>query len=336
MKQPIITTIIPTYKRPLLLKRAVESVLAQSYPHLVVCVFDNCSQDETESVILEIMERDNRVRYHCHARNLGAGANFQYALNSIKTEYFTILSDDDWLLPSFFEKAIQLVNQHPDVGIAALSCRIERNGRVVRPSLINKKIKGFYTPPDSFLMLLNNWAILTWTSILFNKAILDKIGLPLKDICMPNDLEFILRIAAYYPIVISDDEGAVFTDHPDSASAKSDLQWIWPCYPHIIEHIMETYELDEQILKQAGRLLYNRFQKRLVYSFISSIHQNNWNDAEKALSVFGEYSNHGKWYHILELLLRIIRTYPKLFHPVITLFIQQKHTIVYILDKMRT
>ncbi|MEK7713004.1 MAG: glycosyltransferase, partial [Nitrospirota bacterium] len=35
---PLITTIIPTYRRPKLLRRAIKSALNQTYPHLQVCV----------------------------------------------------------------------------------------------------------------------------------------------------------------------------------------------------------------------------------------------------------------------------------------------------------
>lgn len=45
--EPIITAVIPTYRRPRLLRRAIKSVLAQTYPHFQVCVYDNASGDET-------------------------------------------------------------------------------------------------------------------------------------------------------------------------------------------------------------------------------------------------------------------------------------------------
>jgi len=335
MKQPVITTVIPTYRRPQFLKRAVESVLAQTYPHFRVCVYDNCSQDETRTVVRDLMGKDSRVQYHCHEKNIGAVANFHYALERISSDYFTILSDDDWLLPAFFENALRLVDQYPEASFAALSCRIERDGRVVRFPLINQRIKGFHMPPKGFLLMLNNWAVLTWTSILFQRGVLDEIGYPLQEPCMPNDLEFLLRIAAHNAVVISDIEGAVFTDHPDSASSKSDLHWIWPCYLHVIEYVMKTYKLDTQSLREAKGLLYTRFQKRLAYCVISSLHQKNWAQAEKALLVFSQYDQR-KSFCILKTLMRLTQQSPRLVHPLLTRFIQNKHTVVYLLDWVRS
>ena len=48
--QPLITTVIPTYRRPALLAQAIRSVLTQTYPHFLVCVYDNASADETADV----------------------------------------------------------------------------------------------------------------------------------------------------------------------------------------------------------------------------------------------------------------------------------------------
>ena len=45
--QPLITTIIPTYQRPQLLRCAIQSVLDQTYANFQVCVYDNASGDET-------------------------------------------------------------------------------------------------------------------------------------------------------------------------------------------------------------------------------------------------------------------------------------------------
>ena len=69
---PQITTIIPTYRRPHLLRRAIQGVLNQTYSDFQVCVYDNASGDETAQVVAEFAARDNRVKYHCHSQNIGA------------------------------------------------------------------------------------------------------------------------------------------------------------------------------------------------------------------------------------------------------------------------
>ena len=50
--------------------------------------------------------RDPRISYSCHPSNVGGGANFLFGMRSVDTPYFSFLSDDDVLLPHFFETAL--------------------------------------------------------------------------------------------------------------------------------------------------------------------------------------------------------------------------------------
>jgi len=69
--KPLITTIIPTYQRPKLLRRAIKSGLNQNYPHFQVCVYDNASGDETETVVREFTAKDSRIQYFRQEKNKG-------------------------------------------------------------------------------------------------------------------------------------------------------------------------------------------------------------------------------------------------------------------------
>src|SRR6516165_1449212 len=97
-----ITTVIPTFRRPTLLGRAIRSVLRQTNRDCAVTVFDNASGDETRDVVAAIAAEDPRVSYHCQSRNVGIVANFISAMQSVQSPYFSVLSDDDVLFPEFF------------------------------------------------------------------------------------------------------------------------------------------------------------------------------------------------------------------------------------------
>jgi glycosyltransferase involved in cell wall biosynthesis len=83
------------------LRRAIESALAQEGVSSQICVYDNASGDETCEIVSAIARENPQVRYHCHPQNIGGLANFQYALSRIETPFFSLLSDDDVLLPGF-------------------------------------------------------------------------------------------------------------------------------------------------------------------------------------------------------------------------------------------
>ena len=102
MLNPKITTVITTYHRPELLRRAVDSVLSQTYPFFQVCVYDNGSDDATFDLMKEYEKKDSRVAYYRHPSNIGMMKNYQYGFSKVNTPYFSFLSDDDFFSPWFY------------------------------------------------------------------------------------------------------------------------------------------------------------------------------------------------------------------------------------------
>ena len=96
MNEPLVSIGIPTYNRPQLLARALESVARQDYPNLAVTVADNATPgSETGEVVESFRGRIVNLQYHRHPSNIGALANFQFLLDGAQGEYFMWLADDD-------------------------------------------------------------------------------------------------------------------------------------------------------------------------------------------------------------------------------------------------
>jgi glycosyltransferase involved in cell wall biosynthesis len=86
--EPLITVIIPTFRRPKLLRRAILSVLNQTFSAFQVCVYDDASNDNTQKVVTELAEADSRIKYYCHEQNIGVVENFNYGLKEVNTPFF--------------------------------------------------------------------------------------------------------------------------------------------------------------------------------------------------------------------------------------------------------
>ena len=91
----LISVIIPAYNRELTIERAIRSVLNQTYTNLEVIVVDDCSIDDTESIVKSII--DKRLVYHKLERNSGACIARNKGVELSRGEYIAFQdSDDEW------------------------------------------------------------------------------------------------------------------------------------------------------------------------------------------------------------------------------------------------
>jgi glycosyltransferase involved in cell wall biosynthesis len=109
---PAVTIGIPTYQRPILLKRALASAVAQDYPNLAIIVSDNASGDDTGAVVASF--DDPRVSYHRQVASVGAIGNFQWLLDHSTSPLFMWLADDDAIGEGFVTSCVLALTDHPD------------------------------------------------------------------------------------------------------------------------------------------------------------------------------------------------------------------------------
>jgi glycosyltransferase involved in cell wall biosynthesis len=214
MTKATITTVIPTFRRPSLLKRAIESVLSQSFKDLIVCVYDNASGDETEAIVREFAKQDSRVFYYKNNENIGAMANITQGLNAVTTQFYSLLSDDDFLLPNFYESAIKEFQKNPTIGFVGT--------KTMLINLIDKKIQyrnqdwsaGLYEPSNEIISKMYSSHFVT-TGVLLSKDLSALIGI---FEASGSDLLYITIAAAIVPFVILDSYGAAITLHEGAYS----------------------------------------------------------------------------------------------------------------------
>jgi GT2 family glycosyltransferase len=98
---PRISVLVPTYNTPeRLLRECIESVLNQSYPHLELCVADDCSPEpHVRRVIEEYAGKDSRVKAVFRESNGHIAAASNSALEVASGEYVALLDHDDTLAP---------------------------------------------------------------------------------------------------------------------------------------------------------------------------------------------------------------------------------------------
>jgi len=246
-----------------MLKPAIQSVLNQTFPAFQVYVCDNASNDDTKAVVSKLAKTDSRIKYYCHDENIGAAANFDFGLNRVNTPFFSFLSDDDMLLPNFLDTAMLSFSANPDAMFyAGLTIMVEDN-KVVNVAK-EKGPFGCFSPPDGLMEILNTGGLI-WTSIVFRSEVLDCVGMLDHETGIWSDVDFVLRIAAHYPIIISNEPSAIFAHHEQSlSSTTSDCSLIWPGFQRMIDKIIldECLSQDVRIQAQNKLIGFLHFQLR--------------------------------------------------------------------------
>jgi glycosyltransferase involved in cell wall biosynthesis len=237
-----VTTVIPTFERAPLLRRAVSSVLNQNYPYTRVNVFDNRSIDETESVMAAFAANfPDRVTYRKNETNIGSLLNFDRAIKSADTDFFSIMSDDDILLPNFVESAIAQMDAHPEADIVSgRTWGVDQDGKVLNSGPLGFP-NGFLAAPEGAELFLQ-YRHPDWHGMLFRRNVLSTCGW-----LNPNvegfDVDFVVRAAAIHGIFFYEDDVALFVRHRNAATFDLKLQYIYPSYLKMLESI----ELDGRI-----------------------------------------------------------------------------------------
>ncbi|MBS0603528.1 MAG: glycosyltransferase family 2 protein [Verrucomicrobia bacterium] len=281
---PLITTIIPTFRRPDRLKKAIQSVLNQTYPHIQVCVYDNASGDSTSDVVKELAKSDPRVMYHCHLTNIGAVENFQYGLSRIETPFFSFLSDDDLFLPEFYETAMNALKKFPDASFfSGAVVDVSDDAEVIDIILSRWPENEYYSPPDGLLEMIGKYS--NWAGVLFSKDVIKKIGLldlSLKAI----DVDYMLRAAACCPFVISKTPCAIFVQHLNSYSRINGLKLIWPGWSIMMSKVQENVHLSLETRKKVQLKLLRNLQKLLFMNALRSLEKKNFEETESIIEIF--------------------------------------------------
>ena len=105
---PLVSVILPTKDRGDVLATALDSVLAQTYPHWELLVVDDGSTDDTAAVVADYARRDDRVRY-LHQANTGVAGARNRGIASAEGDYLAYLDSDNTWVPEFLEAMVGLL-----------------------------------------------------------------------------------------------------------------------------------------------------------------------------------------------------------------------------------
>ena len=104
----LVSVIIPSFRQPQFLGRAIESALEQDYSDIEVLIVDDTSLDSSLAVAVDAMQRDPRVRVLARRVNGGLGRARNTGLMAARGKLVTFLDSDDYLLPGSITARVEV------------------------------------------------------------------------------------------------------------------------------------------------------------------------------------------------------------------------------------
>jgi glycosyltransferase involved in cell wall biosynthesis len=109
---PKVSVVIPVFNRPLTVRRAIASVLAQTCQDFEIIVVDDGSTDATASVVAAMT--DSRMTLIRHEQNRGGGAARNTGYRAGSAPYVAFLDSDDEWLPTKLERQLEVFERADD------------------------------------------------------------------------------------------------------------------------------------------------------------------------------------------------------------------------------
>jgi glycosyltransferase involved in cell wall biosynthesis len=238
---PCVSICLPVYNGANYLSQALESVLAQTFDDFELLVANDCSTDETLSIIENYAIKDNRILAWTNDANLGLFGNYNACIKRAKGKYIKLFAHDDILQANALERLVSVLDEHQNVSLVS-SARgwIDAFGQEVKvESGIEKKL----TNPFASSTLLSG----TEVAISIFTEMINWLGEPSSQMFRAEyigggfdesfkqvgDLDYNLRLLERGDYYFLSDQLCLFRKHPASNTTShsrvlsSHLEWLF-------------------------------------------------------------------------------------------------------------
>jgi glycosyltransferase involved in cell wall biosynthesis len=208
---PMVSVVIPCFNHAHYLTEAIESVLAQTYPHLEVVVVDDGSTDNTS----EVAARYPGVRL-VRQPNQGLSAARNTGIRQTNGDYLIFLDADDRLLPSCVEAGLDCFRRHPECAFVSGRFRF-----VAQDGTVLHRNQGYTIERDHYLEMLRRNYIPMGATVMYRRPAFAAVGGFEPSLHPAQDCELYFRITRSFPVACHDGEVAEYRRHGSNVSRES-------------------------------------------------------------------------------------------------------------------
>ena len=110
-----VTVLMPVYNGEKYLKKAIESILNQTFKNFELLIIDDGSMDSSVEIIKSYA--DPRIKLIHNDKNLNLPESLNKGIDIAQTEYIARMDADDISLPHRLETQVKFMNENPNIDV---------------------------------------------------------------------------------------------------------------------------------------------------------------------------------------------------------------------------
>lgn len=135
----LISVVMPNYNGRRFVEQAIDSVLNQTYQNFELIVVDDCSNDDSLSLIEHKAQSDNRIRVIALEHNAGVANARNVGIKEAKGEYIALLDNDDLWTEDKLERQLALAQKGADIVYCSYDFIDEENNSIKKPFIVSQE-----------------------------------------------------------------------------------------------------------------------------------------------------------------------------------------------------
>lgn len=131
-RRPMVSVLLPSYRHARFLRQRIDSILTQSYQNFELIMMDDCSPDESASIMMEYRDHPRVREIIVNKENSGnTFVQWQRGIALARGEYIWIAESDDVAEPTFLEKLVGRLIETDAVMAYSYSTLIDAEGNAL-------------------------------------------------------------------------------------------------------------------------------------------------------------------------------------------------------------
>ncbi|NMH86350.1 glycosyltransferase family 2 protein [Flavivirga algicola] len=224
---PLVSVIVPTYKREAYLKLTLESIVSQTYKNIEIIVVDDGTPGDENEILCNSF---SSIAYFKIENTGGPSGPRNFGISKSNGAYIAFVDDDDIWLPQKLQVQVDILEENNDFGLVHSCCNIIDEYGLETGEVIGRPGKPLVKHGKVFMRMIGNWTIMMPTPLV-RKDVIDKVGLFNQNIpAALEDVEYWSRCAFHTKFYYVDEPLVNYRQHSSNISTNNKKYINLPLY----------------------------------------------------------------------------------------------------------